>query len=447
MTDFEKLLSAFMTRSLGAGSLDGLSRLSGGANMESWAFSWGDGDAHEAYVLRRAPSAEYMEERPIAHVDEAALVIAAHDAGVMAPEVVAILSDADELGSGYVMKRIIGEVDPAKILAAPPPSLVEDLGRELAYIHAIPVGNVPAAIPTKGAAEAVAELKEVFFKFGGDRPVIALAIKWCEDNLPARSQYTLTHGDYRMGNIMADDTGLVGILDWEMSSIGDPVEDLAFGCLSVWRFGRLDKPAFGAGSLEEYFAAYEKAGGTPVDPERFHFWMVYRTLWWALGCIRMGNAWRSGADTSVERVVIGRRTAEQDLDLLMLLESDAPDAEKMRGLPAPIAEAPAPTGEPANFEIVTAVRDWIEQEIKPGTSGHEKFQTVVAMNALGIVIRDLTAGVSAQNKSLVEAILNGTASLSDNGLLAELRRDVLSKCEVDSPKYAALAKAKELWKG
>ena len=39
----------------------------------------------------------------------------------------------------------------------------------------------------------------------------------------------------------------------------------------------------------------------------------------------MGAAWRSGADRSVERVVVGRRTAEQELDLLALLESEAPD--------------------------------------------------------------------------------------------------------------------------
>src|SRR3546814_11401037 len=115
--------------------------------------------------------------------------------------------------------------------------------------------------------------------------------------------------------------------------MGDGHEDLAFGCMTVWRFGQLDRPAFGVGSLEEYFAAYAAAGGAPVDRGRFRFWLVYRTLWWALGCLQMGQAWRSGADTSVERVVIGRRTAEQELDLLLLIEREAPDAARARILP------------------------------------------------------------------------------------------------------------------
>ena len=81
MTELAVPLSAFMSRALGPGVLSGLSRLSGGANMESWAFDWGG----EGYVLRRAPSAEYMEGRPYGHPVEAALVKAARAGGVKAP--------------------------------------------------------------------------------------------------------------------------------------------------------------------------------------------------------------------------------------------------------------------------------------------------------------------------------------------------------------------------
>ena len=93
--------------------------------MESFAFDW----SGSGYVLRRAPSAAYMADRPFGHVDEAALVRAAFDAGVKAPEVVGVLEDGDGLGTGYVMRRVIAEVSPAKILADPPPSLLADLGR------------------------------------------------------------------------------------------------------------------------------------------------------------------------------------------------------------------------------------------------------------------------------------------------------------------------------
>ncbi|MGN7930585.1 phosphotransferase, partial [Sphingopyxis sp. 22461] len=438
MTDISALLPAIMTRVVGAGVLSGLTRLSGGANMESFAFDW----AREAYVLRRAPSADYMADRPFGHVDEAALVMAAFDAGVKAPEVVGVLTDADGLGTGYVMRRVLAEVSPAKILAGPPPSLLEDLGRELARIHSIPLDRVPAAIPLMDTATALAELRARFLSYGGDRPVIALAIRWCEEHLPAPADPVLVHGDYRMGNVMVDADGLAAVLDWELAHRGDAHEDLAFGCMTVWRFGALDKPAFGVGSLEEYFAAYEAAGGVTVDRGRFRFWLIYRTLWWALGCLQMGQMWRSGADRTVERVVIGRRTAEQELDLVCLLEDEAPEAERARDLPPSKPVVPEPAGEPTNREIVQAVRDWIEGSIKPQAEGHAKFEAVVAMNALGIVLRDLDAGVRAEDAELAAALLSGTTTLAEPGLLAKLRRAVLDKCAIDSPKYAALAAAR-----
>ena len=443
MSDLSTLLPPFMMRVAGAGDLSNLTRLSGGANMESWAFDWGGG----AYVLRRAPSAEYMEGRPYGHPVEAALVRAAHAGGVKAPEVIGVLSDADGMGTGYVMRRVIAEVSPAKILAAPPPSLVADLGRELALIHALPRAAIPAEIPVMDTAAALAELKARFLSYGGDRPAIALAVKWCEDHLPEPADPVLVHGDYRMGNVMVDADGLAAVLDWELAHLGDAHEDLAFGCMTVWRFGMLDKPAFGVGSLDDYFAAYEAAGGRPVDRDRFKYWLVYRTLWWALGCLQMGQAWRSGADTTVERVVVGRRTAEQELDIIRLLEDGAPAAERAAPLPPSPAAAAAPVGEPTTQEMVQAVRDWLGEAIKPQAEGHGKFQVAVAMNALGIVMRDLGAGIRAEDKALAGDILAGRVTLAEPGLLARLRRAALDKCAVDSPKYAALAAARAAWNG
>lgn len=443
MIDLAPALSAFMARVVGQGALSGLARLSGGANMESWSFDWGDA----GYVLRRAPSADYMAGRPYGHADEAALVRAAHDAGVKAPEVVGVLSDSDGMGTGYVMRRIVAEVNPAKILAAPPPSLLADLGRELARIHAIARDAVPAAIPVMDTRAALAELEARFLSYGGDRPIIALAIRWCEEHLPEPATTVLVHGDYRMGNVMVDADGLAAVLDWELAHLGDGHEDLAFGCMTVWRFGQLDRPAFGVGSLDDYFAAYEGAGGEKVDRARFRFWLVYRTLWWALGCLQMGEAWRNGSDRTVERVVIGRRTAEQELDLVLLLEDEAPETERARALPPAPLPAPDPTGEPTNREMIEAVRDWLAEAIKPGAEGHAKFQVAVAMNALGIVARDLDAGTRAEDRTLSNALLSGATSLAEPGLLAKLRRVALDKCAVDSPKYAALDRAREQWDG
>ncbi|NBR31845.1 MAG: phosphotransferase family protein, partial [Sphingomonadaceae bacterium] len=265
--DPERLARALARMAGGASlTLSNLVRLSGGANMESWSFDWGGA----GYVLRRAPSAAMMEGRPFGHDVEARLVRAARAGGVLAPEIVSELDPEDGLGTGYVMKRVEAEVNPAKILAEPPASLIADLARELARIHAITPRDDIALLHMDTKA-ALAELKSRFETYGGDRPIIALALKWCEDNLPTPAEPRLVHGDLRMGNVMVGPEGLAAVLDWELAHWGDAHEDLAYGCMTVWRFGQIEKPAFGVADLETYFAAYEAESGGRVERDRFRF--------------------------------------------------------------------------------------------------------------------------------------------------------------------------------
>lgn len=436
-----QLLANALARMAGGVALpiEHLGRLSGGANMESWSFDWGGA----GYVLRRAPSAEMMEGRPFGHEVEAALVRAARAAGVMAPEIVGELAEGDGLGTGYVMRRIEAEVSPAAILGGPPPSLIHDIARELARIHAIVPGTV-SGIPTMDTTAALEELAKRFEAYGGDRPIIALALKWCRDNLPETAAPALVHGDFRMGNVMVDEKGLAAVLDWEIAHWGDAHEDLAYGCLTVWRFGHVDKPAFGCSDLDTYFAAYEAAGGATVDRARFRFWLVYRTLWWALGCIQMGDIWRNGVDRSLERAVIGRRTSENELDLLLLLEEDAPEMQRL-----PVRLDPPPParrqGEPSTVEMLEAIREWIDSDVKAQAEGRDRFMAAVAMNALGMLIREAENPVAVHDRTLADDILTGRKTLATPGLLAKLRKDALAKLGNDVPKYAALAVARSKW--
>jgi hypothetical protein len=191
--------------------------------------------------------------------------------------------------------------------------------------------------------------------------------------------------------------------------------------------------------------AYEAAGGERFDAARFRFWLVYRTVWWALGCLEMGKAWRSGADRSLERVVVGRRAPEQELDLLLLLESDAPAAERQRPLPPATAEPPGRQGEPAADEILTAVSEWLAATVKPHIAGRHRWELAVAQNALGIVRRELAGRPPTSDAALAGAIMAGRADLATPGLLADLRRRALATLAADMPKYPALAVARALW--
>ncbi|ASJ92450.1 phosphotransferase family protein [Porphyrobacter sp. CACIAM 03H1] len=441
-------MSAGLARVCARAGLGALSlapqRLTGGAVMESWRFSAGGSD----YVLRRAPSLAFMEGRPYGHHVEAALIEAARAKGVTAPEVVAVLEEADGLGSGFVMRALPGTADPKVILGCDDPDgLLREAARDLARIHRLRQDDVPEGVPVMDYRAAIADLKAQFMTAGGDRPIIALGLKWLEDYCPAPVEPVLNHGDYRMGNLLVEGSNLTGVLDWEIAHFGDSHEDLAFGCMAVWRFARYDRPALGLGSIEDYLAAYEAEAGVTVDPARFRFWTIYRTVWWALGCLKMAAQWRSGADRMLERVVISRRTSEQELDLLLLLEEDAPEVELAREVwDGPIEWRHR--GEASTSEIATAISEWLAT-LKDKLTGHDRFQLAVARNALGMIAREHQDMIRVDicDEGLCRDILDGEKSLSTEGLLSDLRADALRKLRSDVPKYAAHAYARKKWTG
>ena len=417
-----------------------LERLTGGATMESWRFVAGD----EAYVLRRAPSLEFIEDRPYGHDVEAAVIRAAHGAGVTAPEVMTVLEPEDGIGSGFVMRALSGTPNSKEILAMErPDALLREAACDLARIHRLRPGDVPDVVPVIDYREAIADFRAQFDEAGGDRPIIALGIKWLEDHCPETCDPVLIHGDYRMGNLLAKDSKLTGVLDWELAHFGDPHEDLAFGCMAVWRFARYDRPALGLGSLEDYFAAYEAESGQPVDRARFRYWTIHRTVWWALGCLKCAKSWRDGSDRTLERAVISRRTSEQELDLLMLLEEDAPEEERAREIEPPNVFDDY-VGEANEGELAVAISEWLGS-IKEHLEGHDRFQLAVARNALGMLERYSKTAPLHCDFEFTQQIMRGETTLASPEVLANLRTAALEKLMVDVPKYPALAEAREKW--
>lgn len=420
---------------------DNLHRLTGGATMESWRFS-SDG---EDYVLRRAPSLAFIEGRPFGHDTEAAVIEAVRRAGVVAPEVLTVLEESDGIGSGFIMRALPGTPDPRQILAMDDPAtILREVAQNLARIHLLRPADLPDDVPVMNYRETIAGLRQQFEEAGGDRPIIALGLKWMEDNCPEECEPVLNHGDYRMGNILAENSHLTGVLDWELAHFGDPQEDLAFGCMAVWRFARYDRPALGLGSLEDYFTAYEAESGRTVDRERFRYWLIHRTVWWALGCLGCAKSWREGSDRSLERAVISRRTSEQELDLLMLLEEEAPKEEQERKVDfvRPFIEH----GEASTAEIAIAISEWLAT-IKDRMEGHDRFQLAVARNALGMIQRENEIMPAKDHLKLADSILAGQSGLNSPGLLADLRQQALEKLSADVPKYPALTVARRNWIG
>jgi aminoglycoside phosphotransferase (APT) family kinase protein len=290
----------------------------------------GEGDA-QPLILRRLPAgveagAAAEGLLPLDLAVEAALLCLAAAGGVPVPPVRAELKAADGLGCGYLMDRLPGEALPQKLFrderyAQALAGLARECGAALAAIHALPVAALPPALPRAGHGERLRRLQALLDGFGNPSPVLELALVWLRDRAPAPAREPcLVHGDFRCGNLLVTPAGLAAVLDWERAHLGDPAEDLGYLCANVWRFGRSDQPVGGFGRYEDLLDSYRAAAGWAPTVAALHYWEVFAALDWGLVCLTMLDLYRSGGDPSLERAAVGRRLAEAEIDLLLLLE-------------------------------------------------------------------------------------------------------------------------------
>ena len=310
--------------------VEGLRRLSGGANMETWAFDWRCDHGVRPMILRRMPASGGDDTVSVGTIDlptEASLLKLARRNQVSVPEVVQVLAPEHGLGSGYIMSRERGEALPFRILgderfAAARGRLARQCGEALGRIHQIPLDTLPRELRDLSPEQDFERLQGLLDRFGNASPVHQLGLNWLRENHPGSSRRCLVHGDFRNGNLLVDEAGLVAVLDWELAHVGEPAEDLGYICGNVWRFGRFDKPVGGFGEYEELLSGYAGVTGYAPSLEEIRYWEVYTALGWGIVCLTMVDMYRSGQDRSLERAAVGRRMSESEIDLLLLLDRE-----------------------------------------------------------------------------------------------------------------------------
>ena len=424
--------------------------------MESWLVEYGG----KAFVLRRMPPG-MSELGGIGLSSEASLINAARDGGVKAPQACGILEDKDGLGTGFLMEKIEGEALPHKIFrdssySMAVQNLTQDCAAELAKIHAMNVDDFMDILDTKSAQQMIDSLYSDYQTNQCPIPVFEAAFSWLRENLPEDRANTILHGDFRMGNLMIDKTGISGVLDWELAHIGDPAQDVAYLCTPSWRFGNYDKTVGGFGDLDGFLEAYANQCGLSIPKVDVQFWMIYSSLWWATVCFSMTKTWRTGEDRGLERIVIGRRVSECEVDVLILLE-------EALSLTAPridwkLPTEPARIGQPDGAELITALIEWDSDEVIPSAKARDLFQARVARNALGILKREALyspkfeqqqsarlAKLGLDNELLCAKLAKGELTLSNPDVLSHLRLRALETLSIDQPKYAGLKAALKDW--
>jgi aminoglycoside phosphotransferase (APT) family kinase protein len=296
-------------------------RLSSGASRETWSFDARTADGRLwPLVLRRDPPGDIK-----GMAMEARCLKTAAGAGVPVPRVVLSSDDPSLLGSPFVvMERLEGETIPRRILrderfSRARERLVEEAGSALARLHS----TDPTGIPDLPEDDQLTVYRKHLDESGQPHPAFELAFRWLEERRPPEAGSVLVHGDFRLGNLVVDENGLVGVLDWELAHRGDPLEDLGWLCVRAWRFGG-KRPVAGLADYETLISSYERAGGVRVDRPRLRWWETLGTLKWGIMCIIQTDLHRRAAVRSVELAAIGRRVCENEWDVLSCIGAGEP---------------------------------------------------------------------------------------------------------------------------
>jgi len=307
-------------------------KLAGGTMHDMWAVDVAHNGARLELVVRTSP--RVRGDLTVAQ-REFATIRASLERGVVAPLVFGF-GETTEREPYLVIGRITGDSNPRPLLRDPAfadarQRIVFQLAQSLARIHVIRPHDldVPLDGPGDGEDPLRWEWRRWVARYEADRlqryPSIEWALRWMGRRLEEAGgepvEPVLVHGDYRVGNIMYDTGGLTAVLDWEGAHAGDPIEDLAWLCVRVWRFGQNGLEAGGLAARDSWLRMYEEASGRTVDRRRFMLWEIMGNIRWAIISLGQLKTHLDGMVRSQELAAIGRRTGETELEILRLVQN------------------------------------------------------------------------------------------------------------------------------
>ncbi len=265
-----------------------------------------------SYVLRSKPPGKLLKS---AHLVEREYRVMAALAGtdVPVPKMLALAEDeASPTGRAFfVMEHLDGEIfwDPIlpEIAVKDRRGYYDEMARVLAALHSVDPEAVGLGDYGKPGNyfERQTERWAGQYRASVETPSDAMVRieAWLRERMPEDDgQVALVHGDYRLDNMMfaRGDPRVIGLLDWELSTLGHPLADLAYQCFQ-WRLphgGQMrglagkDRTALGLPTEEEYVAAYRDARGIDGVGD-WTFYLVFSGF--RLAAILQGVASRAAA--------------------------------------------------------------------------------------------------------------------------------------------------------
>ena len=431
-------LLAAVTKALGE-SFGSVTPLTGGASYRSYRITTAAG-VHRH--VRTTAGAEQDDETTlrVGLFVEAELLRRAHDAGVPVPQVVGFSQDPEVLVSEWLEGETLGgRIARRPAFEAARGKFARQCGQALGRIHSVPVDGLNLDHQT--AESFIRRTHERYRGLGVVRPMLDGVARALLNTAPEPAKVSLVHGDFRNGNLMVHpDDGIVGVLDWELARIGDPMQDLGYLMLNSWRFGVPEREVGGCGSAAELFAAYEAEAGVAVDQERVRWWQAAGSFWWGVTCLVQAARFDPERPSTMEFAAIGPRVSEAEVDCANLLlpgvtvTLDSIHESEGRWSPA-LTEAvrlgTTEFGSGYRSRVIGSMIDTLQRESRLGWSvQNQELGRLIELFGTGGFLDDL-------RRRLADSLWEGRRSIADPTIADHLIRTALNDLRIDQPSYSA----------
>jgi len=264
----------------------------GGQSNPTFLLQTGSG----RYVLRKKPPGDLL---PSAHLVEREyrVMAALADTPVPVPRMLHLCEDPEVIGTtfyvmAYVEGRNYAQPSLEELTPAERRAVYDDLADTLAALHRVDYEAVGLGDFGKRGGYIERQIRRWCKQYEASRtgdeddPNMEALMAWLPENIPAADETAIVHGDYRLGNTLLDpeQPRIAAVLDWELSTLGHPLSDLAYLCTAyhlppgiegVRGLEGLDLEALGIPDEDSFVARYCRAAGREGGIPDWPFYIAF----------------------------------------------------------------------------------------------------------------------------------------------------------------------------
>ena len=311
-----------------------IQKTTGGQSNPTYVITCGS----RAFVLRRRPDGDLL---PSAHSvsREFRVQKALAQTGVRVPKM--ILHSEDESVSrtefylmSFVPGRVFHDNSLKEVNVTERKTMYFEMARMLARIHAVDIHKVGLDSFGKHGDYFARQIhrwsRQWHLSKQSENKHIDHLIQWLSENIPDKDETTLVHGDYRIGNLVFDPErpSIAAVLDWELSTLGHPLADLANCCAYAWflnsdEYGHgirnLNLKEQGLPSMEEFINAYYQESPRKEQLTNFHLsFALFRMAVIFAGVADRARRGNAASGNAVELGKVAPKLAQRGMELTKL---------------------------------------------------------------------------------------------------------------------------------